>query len=315
MSFTVWNLSENQADCFLIILERRDGEKITILVDGNKDISDYQKVKDLINEKCDKLDFIVVTHVDNDHLGGVIKMLEDAEWQQAKDTKIFYNHVAKGTVSYEQAETFERLTKGRTIISSYDDNLEKIGFMNILSEEDRRICPEIKNKEYTEAFMTLIKPYHFDMNKVRNDCKRVLNHEKKPNSALINRNSFVFLLEFEGKSAIFTGDANWKQIEITLNKILPSNYSTDLIKIPHHGAEKNNIGLVDYAKLHNTKYFLVTGNKQWDECHPAKNLIKEIVNKCPDSVLYTLIKDINEENIKKESECTIEKQLSADKIV
>ena len=63
MSFKVMNLSENQADCFLIILENVAKEQITILVDGNKENSDYQKVQELIYTNYKKLDFIVVSHI------------------------------------------------------------------------------------------------------------------------------------------------------------------------------------------------------------------------------------------------------------
>lgn len=308
MSFTIMNLSEDQADCFLIILENKNNEQVTILVDGNRENSDYENVKSFINKSCKKLDFIVVSHVDDDHLGGIIKMLEDKEWECAKDAKILYNHVAKGTVSYEQAKTFEELTDGRMIISSYlDDITNDSSFLNILNEDDRKTCKEIEKNRDTIAFLTLIKPFHFNMEKVQSDCKRFFDEGKKANAGLINRNSLVFLLEFEGKSAIFTGDATWKQIETTLNKILPSNYVMDVIKIPHHGAQKNNIKLADYAKAHKTKYFIVTGEEDWDKKHPAESLIQEIVEKCPDTQIYTLIKDIPKGNIKIERECKVEK--------
>lgn len=308
MPFTIRNLSENQADCFLIILENKNNEQVTILVDGNRESSDYQRVKNLINKLSVKLDIIVVSHVDDDHLGGIIKMLEDKNWECAKNAKILYNHVTKGTVSYEQAKTFEELIEGRTVISSYrDDSLNCGVFLNILSEEDRKTCKEIEKNKDTTAFMTLIKPFRFDMKKVQADCKRVLENEKKANSGLINRNSFVFLLEFEGKSAIFTGDASWKQIETTLNKILPPDYNMDLIKIPHHGASTNNMKLADYARAHKTKYFLVTGKEQWDKKHPAESLMGEITEKCPDAQIYTLVKGIPKGNIKIEGECNVEK--------
>lgn len=307
MSFTIMNLSQDQADCFLIVLENKNNEQITILVDGNRENSDYQNIQALISQTCERLDIIVVSHVDDDHLGGIIKMLEDPKWECAKNAKILYNHVAKRTVSYEQAKIFEELIGGREIISSYMDRWINVGsFLNILTEEDRRNCKEIEKNKDTKAFLTLIKPFHFNMGKVQTDCKRTLDNEKKANAGLINRNSFVFLLEFEGKSAIFTGDATWKQIEITLNKILPPDYVMDFIKIPHHGAEKNCAELADYAGAHATKYFLVTGKKDWDKKHPAENLMKEIIEKSPDAKIYTEVEGIPGKNITK-GECKIEK--------
>lgn len=76
MSFTVRNLSKNQADCFLITLENRDKEKITILVDGNRARDGCEEVKELLDKENKKLDFIAVSHVDDDHLGGIIELLK-----------------------------------------------------------------------------------------------------------------------------------------------------------------------------------------------------------------------------------------------
>lgn len=308
MSFTVWNLSENQADCFLIVLENKNQEKITILVDGNKESSNYENVKKVIDKKCERLDYIVVSHVDDDHLGGIIKMLEGNEWKCAENAKIFYNYVVKRNVSYKQAKRFEELIEGRTILSSYKDDYPlDDGFLNVLSVDTRKLCMEIEKNKNVKAYLTLIKPAHADIKKVQADCKRVLDGKKNQNSGLINRNSLVILLEFEGKSAIFTGDANWNQIETSLNKFLGADYEMDLIKIPHHGAINNNKQLVEYASKHKTRYFIVTGNEQWDKKHPNESLIKDIEDKCPNAEIYTLIQNISSKKIKSESWCNVEK--------
>lgn len=310
MSFKVWNLSENQADCFLIVLETEQNERVTILVDGNREKSNYKKVKEVIDSKCEKLDYIVVSHVDDDHLGGIIKMLEDDNWKCAENTKIFYNHIVKGIISYKQAKRFEELINGRTILSSYKDDEYPLedGLLSILSEDNRKLCMEIEKNKNIKAYLTLIKPAHANLEKVQADCKQVLANKKQTNAGLINRNSLVFMLEFEGKKAIFGGDANWNQIEVTLRNIFESDdYVMDLIKIPHHGALSNNKKLVDYARMHKTKYFIVTGNEQWNKTHPHKDLIKDIGAKCPNAEIYTLIQNMSGAKIKIESECNIEK--------
>lgn len=307
MSFTVLNFSENQADCFLIVLENKKQEQITILVDGNKENSNYQKVMYVISQKYQKLDYIVVSHVDDDHLGGIIKMLEDVNWKCAEKTKILYNYVVKKNVSYEQAKRFEDLIAGRTVISSEKDNFfSEDRYLRILSEDYRKVCMEVESKP-DKAFLTLIKPKHFNMARTRSDCTNVLNNNKKPNSKLINKNSFVFLLEFEGKSAVFTGDANWDQIESSLNNTLGQDYVLDLIKIPHHGAKVNNKKMVEYAIKHKTKYFLVSGKEKWDKKHPDEELMDDITNRCFNAKVYTLIQDIPWENIVTEEELRIEK--------
>jgi beta-lactamase superfamily II metal-dependent hydrolase len=296
MKFEIINLSINQADCFLIILETNQNKRITILVDGNKENSDMSHIRNEIDQ-YGKLDFIVVTHVDDDHLGGIIQLLNDESNEVVKDTKIIYNHVVKKIISYKQAKQFEDIIKGREIINSYMNSYDSYEFMDILSMEDRKLCVDIGTED--RAFLTFINPKGTDISKVHNNCIKVLNDEKKrENSKLINRNSIVFMLEFNDKKALFTGDSTWKYIQKSLDTIFleDEGYDMNLIKIPHHGAYDNNIELSDYAQKHNTEIFLVTGNQEWDKNHPSEKLISELKDKCIKTMINTFVK-IPESNV------------------
>lgn len=296
MKFDIINLSVNQADCFLIILETNQNKRITILVDGNKKNTNISDIKNEIYI-FGKLDFIVVTHVDDDHLGGIIKLLNDASNEVLKDTKIIYNHIVKKIISYKQAKQFEDIIEGRDIINSYKNSYDSYEFMDILSMEDRKLCVDIGIED--RAFLTFINPEGADINKVYNNCKKVLSGEKKrENSKLINRNSIVFMLEFNDKKALFTGDSTWKYIQKSLDSIFLKDEENDinLIKIPHHGAYDNNIGLSDYAQKHKTEKFLVTGGQEWDKNHPSEKLILEIKDKCNNAKINTFV-EIPETNV------------------
>jgi ribonuclease BN (tRNA processing enzyme) len=296
MKFDIINLSVNQADCFLIILETNQNKRITILVDGNKENSDMSHIRNEIGQ-YGKLDFIVVTHVDDDHLGGIIQLLNDESNEVVKDTKIIYNHVVKKIISYKQAKQFENLIKGRDIINSYKSSYDSYEFMDILSMEDRMLCVDVGIED--RAFLTLINPSGADISKVHNDCEKVLGNKKKSeNKKLVNRNSIVFMIEFNDKKALFTGDSTWKYIQKSLDIILRKDeeYEMNLIKIPHHGAYDNNIGLSDYAQNHNTEKFLVTGNQEWDKNHPSEKLILELKDKCNKAMINTFV-NIPESNV------------------
>lgn len=70
VQFKIKNLSVEQADCFLILLENIKVDSCNILVDGNREgknsVSFLNMKKEI--EKLNKLDYIIVTHVDNDHI-------------------------------------------------------------------------------------------------------------------------------------------------------------------------------------------------------------------------------------------------------
>lgn len=286
--FLIKNLSCGQADCFLIMLENEQGDASTILVDGNREEDMDQTDNEVIDcvKELERLDFIIVTHCDNDHLGGVLKLFEkytDSEktpnlCRQLAETIIIYNRITDGKISYKQAEKFEELVKGKKVINTYShqyDNENRL--LKILPLHKRKLLLfREKNKE--DAFLTFLNPDKKGIEKVFGDYRKFCaSSKRKEYSALINRQSIAFLLEFAGKKVLFLGDAIWKDIQIKLDQISSLEHC-DIIKIPHHGAEKNNIGIVEWAKNKKCRRYLVTGKEIWDEIHPQKELIKALYN-------------------------------------
>lgn len=299
--FLIENLSYGQADCFLIMLENEQGDTCTILVDGNREEDMDQTDNEVIErvKALEKLDFIVVTHCDNDHLGGILKLFEkynDSEktpnlCRQLAGTIIIYNRVTDGKISYKQAEKFEELMKEKKVINTYShqyDNENRL--LKILSLDKRKLLA-FHEKNRHDAFLTFLNPDKKGIEKVFGDYHKYCASSKgQEYSALINRQSIAFLLEFAGKKVLFLGDAIWKDIEIRLGQ-LSSLEHCDIIKIPHHGAEKNNIGIVEWAKNKKCRRYLVTGKEIWDEIHPQKELIEELYSEFGDYlVIYTNIK-------------------------
>lgn len=271
MRVNIKNLSINQADSFLIMLEH-EGRKINILLDGNRESIANEKI--LFDEitKLDQLDYIVITHIDNDHLGGIVKMLEaDDTRKKLIDTKIIYNFVTEKNISFNQAKRFEKIIKSRKVIKSYTDCYESDDFLFFLSIEERKICNDIGSKN--KIFITFLGPTKENANKVWEN----FDSGQKEKAELINENSIVFMLEAEDKRAVFTGDSNWNQVEKQIEEIFEGkNYTVDLIKIPHHGADHNNIGLEDFVKRHKCNKLLVTGKEPWDNEHPHKKIIENL---------------------------------------
>ncbi|MFX8649103.1 MBL fold metallo-hydrolase, partial [Acinetobacter baumannii] len=66
-------------DCISIITDTE-----YILIDGGTAQS-YDTWKTQIFEKTDKIDALVITHIDNDHVNGIIKLLEDPACPEIKE--------------------------------------------------------------------------------------------------------------------------------------------------------------------------------------------------------------------------------------
>lgn len=162
--FKIKNLSNGQADCFLILLENIDGDKCSILIDGNREggkSDSFCRIKDEI-ENLEKLDYIIITHIDNDHLGGILSLFKeysDNEIKQMKDTKLIYNYITKDKISYTQAKDFEKLIEGRQVIQSFKETYEKKNSMlKILTIAERNIAT--KSIKHNKKKMHILHSLH-----------------------------------------------------------------------------------------------------------------------------------------------------------
>lgn len=280
-NFEIENLSNGQADSFLIRIENKNGDDCYILVDGNREGIGSEGLTNTIGKisKLKRLDYVIITHVDNDHLGGILSLFDSDEndnpsiKKQMANTIIIYNSITTGLISYKQAQRFEKLIHSRRVINSYNLHYKNdTSFLQILSMRQRKI---LEKKEGC-VYLTFLSPDKEGVKKVVNDYNRYINKLKnKENSKLINENSIVFLLEYNDKAVLFTGDANIKDINeklITFNSLS----TISLIKIPHHGAEKNNLFLCDLAKKYTCREFILTVDNAWDKLHPDESIIKTL---------------------------------------
>ena len=291
MIFTIENLSCGQADCFLIYLENDLYDKCTILVDGNREGSKTVAFRTMVNKNAslESLDYIVVTHVDNDHLGGILSLFKKEPGmtpdisKQLKDTIIIYNYVAQGDISYKQAGILEDLIHGRKVINSFSQKYENNhSMLKFLPLSIRRIL-EFTPQRKQNAYFTFLGPNKAGADSVVMDYNHWYLRGGKQNSELINKNSITFLLEFAGKRVLFLGDALLSDVETALYNIEdPKNpLKIDLIKIPHHGAKENNFSIGNFSKKHQCTHFILTAKTPWNKDHPADNVIGQLYQNNP----------------------------------
>lgn len=294
--FKIISIGEGLGDCFIIKVGL-DETPVHILVDGrygnNKNVS---KMKKYLGEE-NVFDFIVVTHCDSDHIKGVVKLLNMGKCID-ENTKFIYNFITKpidNSISYVDAEELEKIIKNYCVINTCSRDYKNLSNkLYILSVNDRNDF-DINVYNDLKPVLTLLSPDMKGINDVYIDYMNWKEKDKDANREKINKNSIVFLLEYKGKRALFTGDAYFEDIIEILDTMKDfSDKKIDLIKVPHHGAAQNCKGMVDYAIAHNCDRLLITGEKEWakNKIHPAKDILEEIINKYKNNkiMLYT---DIN----------------------
>ncbi|GKX64859.1 hypothetical protein [Inconstantimicrobium mannanitabidum] len=293
----VYSVGAGLGDCFFIEIANEKMSNV-IMVDGRKGILGGVDTHQLILNYIDrykKIDYLIVTHIDFDHIQGVIETMKEKK-DKFEDTIVIYNHVTKSIVNFSQARDFEKMILDNAVIHSgrKDYTLYSNSLVHILSNQKRqKFDVSIKQRNY--AYLTLLHP---DKAGIRDVYRDYLNKtiDGKPDSELVNKNSIAFLLEYENKTLLFTGDGYFNQLEIKLNHLKKFNdKKIDLIKIPHHGSTHNNIGIVSYAKKHSCETFIVTGEKAWTQKrHPSEKLLKSFVAEFGKKLkIYTYV-DISE---------------------
>lgn len=296
----VLSLSQGKEDCYLIKLEK-DNKSFNLLVDCGK-VGLVDEVKK--NLGIEKLNGIVVTHIDKDHIVGVTKLIKDLEKNNFNNTFIIFNKYDESLISYnhgeELLESISQKLSQRLLVKSYANNYnrenvkierkrdrEKTLKVEILSSKQRKLLSNDFFKNDT-VYITLLSPQI-------NDLKLFMKnwYEGTVNSKVTNKSSVTFVLEFEGKKVLMLGDAFVEDVYDEL-KVIECIKSLDYIKISHHGAKDNNKGLVEMVKKYKCSQLSVTIPKEQSKekiNHPDKQLIEDLLklgSKIYTSTKYTV---------------------------
>lgn len=302
--FTIHNIFVEQGDCFLIELQK-DRKYFSIMVDGGyARYNAYKKVKQILNGK--RLNMLIVTHIDKDHICGAAELLDKGDMDLSK-TCILFNKYDENRIGYKDGENlYEKITHAANedlLVKSYDacfrDVNEKIQTimkddesleLKLFSIGDRKLEEKIDSSIVN---ITILWPDDTAIDSLMRNWS-----EKKVNARMFNRSSIVFLLEFSGRSALMMGDAYVSDVMCNVEELLRRKRisKVDLIKMPHHGAKDNNEGIWDMtAKLNCCKLMLsIKQNQENEEVHPNR----ELLNSKPDNVSIFAGTKINCEGLK-----------------
>ena len=281
MGIEIRSFAIGQADCFLIKIEK-GGRKFNLLVDCGK-VGLYEEI--MVELGDDALDGVVVTHIDNDHIIGIIDLLRESKQEMfSTETFFIYNKYDESLISYENGRVLLEVIKEKIgqklLIKSYARNYHKENSVikrrrkeaklpvQILSKK-QRMLKDRKSLEKNVVYLTMLSPEMETLKKFMRNWKG-----KKENASITNKSSIAFLLEFNDKSILMLGDSYVSEACKDLDKLRGLEH-IDFVKISHHGAAQNNKGLPEIVKKYSCKVAVVTMRKEQDSklTHPDRNLI------------------------------------------
>lgn len=271
-------------------------------------IDDIKRLKQTI-------DLLVLTHFDDDHIGGVLRWLNKDKDASKLIKKVWFNsgkEIAKKFESVENndlditiidgADDFHTSPKQGIKFEKYliDNNLwdgEIIGQgsvfsllglkFKILSPNNEKLGKLLKLYEKQKDYFTSGDEYDFQIS-----LKDFIHEESQPDfkfkedASVANGSSIAFIMEYEDKNFLFLADAHPSVIIEGLNKFgynKDNQLTVEFMKVSHHGSMYNtNKKLLEIVKTDN---YIISSNATKHGL-PNKRTIARIINNNPNAFIY-----------------------------
>ena len=300
-----------------ILISFKDGEKPrNILIDGGMPATYLQKDKkgkieygelketiDLIRESNESIDILVLTHVDDDHIGGVLKWFENDSKAHELIGQVWFNSGRLISEYFNQEEIKENLLEFSPIETTNTSIGQGVKFEDFIEQKgiwDRSIVRDLEYFEHLgvkfkilspspeKLNLLLVKwekesPESIDTSAEKNDYEYTLTEhiEKdkfKEDAAVHNGSSIAFILTFKNENFVFLADAH---PSIVANSLKEFGYTREkplkasLVKISHHGSKANNN--IEMLELIETKNYVISTNGD-KHAHPNKQFLARLAS-------------------------------------
>lgn len=267
-----------------------------------------------IRNNKQSIDLLVLTHFDDDHIGGILRWLnkdkessnlikkvwfnsgkEIAKKFESDENKDLYIEIVDGAddfhTSPKQGIKFEKylrdnnLWEGEIIEQGSEYDLFGLKF-KILSPNNEKLDKLLKLYEKQEDYFTSGDEYDFEISlKDFIDEESQLGFRFKEDTSVANGSSIAFIMEYDNKSFLFLADAHPSVIIEGLNKFgynKDNSLHVELMKVSHHGSMYNTDK--ELLKVVKTDNYLISSNATKHGL-PNKRTIARIINNNPNAII------------------------------
>lgn len=224
----------------------------------------FRHLCDQIKKSGEMLDVLVLSHVDDDHLGGILSCLRSNTYR-CPFHEVWMNHygnasVEDRTLSVQQNdEVYARLVKQGISVKPMHKGEQRIvagAVMDTYWPDASE--PGTQSHQHREVQLARHGDYHFSLTELA--VKTLPAHDSSRN----NKNSIVFSFTYENHRLLFTGDA-WAE------DVAKAKGAYDLVKLPHHGSARN-ISEAYRSNIQSTNFLICTDGVN----HPDKQTIAKL---------------------------------------
>ena len=267
-------------------------KKSHILIDGGtKEFGYlYKNVLMSIDEKDERIEAIILTHIDNDHIQGAIEGIANTSEDVLKKIvkRIYFNtcsaiqrelklektvcaekeilaSIWKNGYGVGEGIEFLKILKNKKILDRLSDfviegqqyDLEDGARMKIISPGEKELKQLAKKWEaYHQRKEAIVYSVGGEAH-YQKDLKELMNEKLGNDTSVNNKSSIAFLLTYQGSKMLFLGDANPKVcVEGAKHSEIENPCPVDLIKLSHHGSKANMSD--ELLSFFPTQYYLVS---------------------------------------------------------
>jgi len=289
--FNLHVLKAMSGDSLFLSYIGNDNKEHNILIDGGKPNTFNKSIKHIV-KNIDILDYIFVTHIDNDHIGGINKLLGSS--YQNKIKNVFLNSgqfIAKNSSTMisesdantlidfvNKSDTLKSNKKEITIGTEFNFFGLKISFLSPTHEalfyfnnsytlddiKDEALISDTEEKDEPSEILSELAKIKFRETSLKVDPS--------------NGASLAMLLEYQEKSILLLGDAKDSILIPSLRqKYSESNrLAVDYIKLSHHGSKFHTTN--EFLSLVECNHFIIsTDGKNNINKHPNIETIARIL--------------------------------------
>lgn len=321
MSVKIRFLKAHHGDCILVTLT--DQQIIQrILIDGGPSYTfkprqlgdqrdgDLKKVLEQLRANNQKIDLVILTHIDDDHIGGLIKAFEDPNSLSKIALKVIFNSYQLIHEDFNKTIDINNNILGNFTLNNktsvkQGDTLEK--FLELNNIWDKRIYKQLDEYNLKKGKIKFLSPNETELKKLlvkwekeiespftsehKTDWEKTYQElleidEFVEDDSITNGSSVSFILEIDDKNYVFLGDAYPSTILEGLKKIGYDESNpliAEMIKISHHGSKKNTS--IELLKSLRSKCFVISTNGSRHSL-PNKVTLARVHSEISDAIIY-----------------------------
>lgn len=269
---------------------------------GKREFGELKEVIDAIREEHQKIDLLILTHIDDDHIGGILKWFqhdgeaynlitkvwfnsgglisETFKFEENKDLELYFDEDLSEKTSIPQGKSFAEYIHEHGIwhrqIIRQGDTLTEFGLdFKILSPDNlklEKLLKEWKRKDPDLKTASKENDYHLSLQ------EHLDNDDYEEDKAIPNGSSIGFILVWDNLNFLFLGDAHPSVLIDGLRTFgfsKKNKINCELVKLSHHGSAGNTSPeLLEYIDCSN---FIVSTNGNGHQ-HPHKQMLARLIN-------------------------------------